>query len=124
MARTPKVGFANTKAQKSNRAALGGFGLKMMQAIKALGDKAYGAEIEAWLEAAQQPVDQGQVYVTAKRLVERGLLIIEERPNEKRGGNYTVKVYRITKTGEQAMAASIATYDALRLFASGEAKKD
>ncbi len=122
MARTPKAGFAAGKASKTNRAPLGGFGLKMMQAIKELGDAAYGAEIEAWLARAKQPVDQGQVYVTGKRLVERGLLTIETRPNIKRGGNYTVKVYVPTKEGAQAIADSIATYDALRLFASGGAK--
>jgi DNA-binding PadR family transcriptional regulator len=126
MARPPKAGFSGTKATKAkaaNRASLGGFGLKMMQAIKALGDDAYGAEIEAWLAAARQPVDQGQVYVTGKRLVERGLLSIEQRPNKKRGGNYTVKVYCITRAGEKAMADSVATYDALRLFAEGAARR-
>lgn len=117
MPRTPKAGFSSSKVAKANRAALGGFSLKMMQAVKALGDKAYGAEIEAWLEKAQQPVNQGQVYVTGKRLVDRGLLTSEDLPNEKRGGNYTVKVYRMTKAGVEAMAASVATYDALRLFA-------
>ena len=123
MARTPKAGFADAKAAKSNRAPLGGFGLKMMQAIKALGDNAYGAEIEAWLEKAQQPVDQGQVYVTGKRLVERGLLTIETKPNAKRGGNYTVKVYQLTADGVAAMTASVATYDALRLFTGTAAAK-
>lgn len=116
MVKKPKAGFAG------NRAALGGFGLKMMQAIKDLGDDAYGAEIEAWLERAKQPVDQGQVYVTGKRLVERGLLSTDEVANKKRGGAYKVKVYRITKSGEKAIADSLATYDALRLFTG--AKKD
>lgn len=121
MARTPKAGFAFGHVSKTNRAPLGGFGLKMMQAIRALGDDAYGAEIEAWLARAKQPVDQGQVYVTGKRLVERGFLAIETLPNKKRGGNYTVKVYRLTKDGNQAMADSVATYDALRLFADAQA---
>jgi len=126
MARTPKVGFSGAKSSKakaSNRAPLGGFGLKMMQAIRELGDEAYGAAIEAWLERAKQPVDQGQVYVTGKRLVERGLLTTEDLPNKKRGGNYTVKVYRMTDAGAAAMSASVATYDALRLFA-GRSDKD
>jgi DNA-binding PadR family transcriptional regulator len=127
MVKTPKAGFATASASKtptSNRAPLGGFGLKMMQAIKVLGDDAYGAEIEAWLAKAKQPVDQGQVYVTGKRLVERGLLTTDTVPNKKRGGNYTVKVYRLTKAGTQSIADSTEAYDALRLFASGVAKKD
>lgn len=123
MARTPKAGFSSSKVAKANRAALGGFSLKMMQAVKALGDEAYGAAIEAWLEKAKQPVDQGQVYVTGKRLVARGLLTTKDLPNRKRGGNYTVKVYRMTEAGAAAMAASVATYDALRLFA-GQSDKD
>jgi DNA-binding PadR family transcriptional regulator len=121
MAKIPKAGFAKAH---SNRAPLGGFALKMMQAIKDLGDDAYGAEIEAWLEKARQPVDQGQVYVTGKRLVERKLLTTETVPNKKRGGKYTVKVFRPTKAGLQAIADSAVAYDALRLFASGAAKKD
>lgn len=123
MARPPKAGFSGSKAMKANRASLGGFSLKMMQAVKALGDEAYGAAIETWLEKAKQPVDQGQVYVTGKRLVARGLLTTDDLPNKKRGGNYTVKVYRMTDAGVAAMAASVATYDALRLFA-GQSDKD
>jgi Transcriptional regulator PadR-like family len=127
MAKIPKAGFAaakSGKAQASNRAPLGGFALKMMQAITELGDEAYGAKIEEWLDAAKQSVDQGQVYVTGKRLVERGFLSTDTVPNKTRGGKYTVKVYRPTKAGRQAIADSAEAYDALRLFATGAAKKD
>lgn len=111
-----KVGFAG------NRAPLGGFGLKMMQAIKALGNEAYGARIEAWLAEAGQEVDQGQVYVTGKRLEERGLVTTSTAPNKERGGAYKVKVYATTPEGEQAITDSVSAYDALRLFAEASAK--
>lgn len=114
MSKKPKPGFAG------NRAPLGGFSLKMVQAIKALGDDAYGAEIEAWLAKQKQDVDQGQVYVTGQRLVERGLLTKVEAPNKKRGGDYKVKVYALTKAGEKALTDSAAAYDALALFAQAK----
>jgi DNA-binding PadR family transcriptional regulator len=123
LAKTPKAPVVASIGFAGNRAPLGGFSLKMMQAIKTLGDEAYGAAIEAWLEAQQQPVDQGQVYVTGKRLVDRGLVTTDTRPNKKRGGNYTMKVYVMTDAGVQAIADSIVAYDALRLFGGAQKKK-
>ena len=123
MAKDPKTSSKGKVGFAGNRAPLGGFGLKMMQAIKSLGKDAYGARIEAWLADAGQEVDQGQVYVTGKRLEERGLVTTTTAPNKERGGAYKVKVYAITSNREQAITDSVSAYDALRLFSQAQAKK-
>lgn len=114
MARPPKAGFS------SYRAPLGAFQLEMMEIIEQLKSKAYGAEIERSFEERGKPTDQGQVYGATIRLVQRGFLEDERIPDPGRPGtNYTVKVFKLTKTGRDAIKASKAIYDPTR-FTKGD----
>ena len=113
-----KVGFKQT-----NKAALGPYQIHLVRAVHSLGKVAYGAELERHLIGLGVDTDRGQVYQACRRMEERGFLSSEEVPEPKRP-TYRVTVYRVTKAGDAALAASLAIYDAHRLMATSIKKSE
>ena len=71
----------------------------------------------------KQHVDQGQVYVTGKRLVERGLLTRSKPPTRSAVATTRSKSTRRPRKARRRIADSIAAYDALALFAASQGQR-
>jgi DNA-binding PadR family transcriptional regulator len=112
MAKQPKAGFSG-----SFKAPLGPYQVQVMRAIDALGDDAYGGRIEAHLVELGFKSNRGEVYGATTRMAERGFLSERTLPNLQRGGNYTVTVYALTKTGREALAVSERMYSGTHFVA-------
>lgn len=86
----------------------------LLLAVLRLGDNAYGAAIQADLEAnAERSVSMGSVHVTMGRLEERGLAESEKgEPQGVRGGKAR-RIYAVTPQGRAALEWGRAMLDRL-----------
>jgi len=93
---------------------LGTFAFEVMKAIMELGPKkSYGLNInEHLMNKLRAIVDLAQVYVTLRRLKEQGFLKSKVVPAPS-GKRHMVVLYKITKAGAEALAASRAFYNQL-----------
>lgn len=89
----------------SSRDYLGEFEQVVLLALARLPESAYGAEIhEEILETTGRDVSIPAVYVTLKRMEQKGLVAseIEEPP----GGGRATRNYRVLPAGEEALEQS------------------
>lgn len=83
---------------------LGGFEKLLLLAVLRLGDEAYGASIQAELEARTgRAVSPGAVYVTLRRLAKRGLLRSRQGEATPERGGRPKRFYALRPDGVRAL---------------------
>lgn len=93
---------------------LGGFEKLMLLAVLRLGERAWGAEIFAELEArTHRSVSPGAVYVALRRLEKKGLLVSRPGPGSPERGGRARKIYSMRPEGLAALREARREWDAM-----------